>query len=74
MQNFRQKEEFARANTCLGAGPDGIFTILDVTSKIRLLTDKSEVEVPFSGQRCSLSPEQGDRLVTKTKWVFPFAP
>lgn len=48
------KRSFAFActfSTCLGAGPDGIFTIFEVTSRTLLVRGKSEAELPFSGQR-----------------------
>ena len=61
-------------STCLGAGPDGMCTIFDVTSTTFLLGDKFEVDLPFSGQRCSLTPEHGARFVTNIKWLFPFDP
>lgn len=58
-------------DTCFGAGPDGMCTILAVTSTTRLSVENSEAAVPFSRQRCSRTPEQGERFVTKTKWFFP---
>jgi hypothetical protein len=37
--------------TCLGAGPEGIWAIVDVTSTTLLLRGKLEKEFSFSGQR-----------------------
>jgi len=38
-------------STCVGAGPDGIGTIFEVTSRTLLLRGKLEVDNPFSGHR-----------------------
>lgn len=60
--------------TCFGAGPAGIRTIFDVTSRTLSQTGKFEFDFSFSGHRWSLTPEQGARFVTKIKWFFPFDP
>lgn len=62
------------SSTCLGAGPDGMWTILDVTSSTLLQLGKSEADFPFSGHKWSLTPVHGSRFVTKMKWLFPFDP
>lgn len=60
--------------TCLGAGPDGICTIFEVTSCTLLSTGKFNGNFPLSGQRWSLTPEQGARFVTSMKWFLPSDP
>ena len=64
-----------KSSTCLGAGPAGMCTILEVTSIILLLPGASDPDVLFfSGQRWSLIPEQGARFVTNMKWPLPSDP
>jgi len=53
--------------TCFGAGPAGMRTIFDVTSKTLSQTGKFEFDFSFSGHRWSLTPEQGTRFVTNIK-------